>query len=59
MPAIVAGVLGIASVVFLNPALVLPAVAVVFFLRRVLIHAVALAIGVVFWLASCVVVLLN
>ena len=58
-PAIVAAVMGIGSVVFLNPALVLPAVAVVFFLRRNLLHWVALAVGAVFWLASCVVVLLN
>jgi len=58
-PAIVAAVMGILSVAFVNPALVLPAVAVVFFLKRNLVHTLALSIGAVFWLASCAIVLLN
>lgn len=58
-PLATAGVAGIAAIAMGDPAVVVPSVAVVFFLRQNYLHTGALAVGVVCWLVSCTIVLLN
>lgn len=58
-PLVTAGVAGIAAIAIRNPAIAVPSVAVVFFLRQNYLHWGALAVGVICWLVSCTIVLLD
>lgn len=44
---------------FKNPAVSVPSVTVVFFLKPHLFHWVAIAVGVVLWISACAVVILD
>jgi hypothetical protein len=56
-PAVVALISGAAAVVFKNPAVSVPSVVVVFFLKPHAFHWVALATGLVLWLSACAAVI--
>ena len=58
-PLISALVSGVAAIAFSNPAVSVPSVGVVFFLRQHVLRWAALVVGVIFWLVSCSIVVLD
>ena len=58
-PLFCALVCGIAAIAFSNPAVSVPSVVVVFFLRQHVLRWAALVVGVIFWLVSCSIVVLD